>query len=1494
MARHALVALFAVLVLVTFVSQPLVAQSKGTFQAGIDYPAGPATVFSNTGSLFGGISPLEVHTRDSKGNPLDFNGDGKPDVVVAASCSAPTLPSGSGSAGIPGCPASGYAVVVYLGNGDGTFQPPIISGGPAPALRSIVVGDFNGDGKPDVAVASDCLNSQDCSAGTITILLGNGDGTFSVGQTYAFNGVAVGPNTITAGDLNGDGKQDVVVTLGCDFSNGGCAQGAVKVYLGNGDGTFQAPSSYATGGNSAIPVVLGDFNKDGKPDVLVTVAGPTLVFFPGNGDGTLGTPSSTSFPPPFFYGAQAITTADFNGDGNLDVAVFASSYAEVAIGNGDGTFQTPIAYGAFSAGGVYVSSMVAADMNGDGKPDLIVGSGNGINYAALLLNDGLGNFTNSSTFYLGGTEAAFVDVADFNGDGKNDIVLASNLAETGGADDGTLSVLLGNGDGTMRSATYVSEGRDIFGRYPAGPAVAAADINGDGFQDLLYPSGCVAGEPCSQSGFTLLLSDGAGGYQAPLQFTAPGQQSQFLAIGDFNGDGKPDVAVFNGCDASCTATSVSIFLNTGNGTFANPVVYETGGSPYSTLTMATGDFNGDGKGDIAVLQSDSSPQSTIGVLLGNGDGTFQPVVTTPLGSSGGTWIASADFNGDGKTDLVLAENNRAQILLSNGDATFSFGAVYDGGGGPGTVVTGDVNGDGKADVVIGNQCELGDCANGSIGILLGNGDGTFQYAANSPQSTTDGNLVGIALADVNADGKLDVIASTYTGILVSFGKGNGTLQSPTVYAALTASPRVQLAVADLNGDGGLDIVQPGSNGQLAILYNQVADNRVPPTVAIHASPSQTIYGQQLTLQGQITSTAEAAPTGTVLFLDGSNGIGYSSVVNGIATLTTSGLPAGTHSLIARYSGDTQTGTGSSQPLSLTVSQATSMTSVSSSLNPDPAGQALTFTATITPQYGGTATGTATFLDGPTTLGTASLSGNSAALTGIVLTAGTHSITASYSGDNNVQGSFSTVLSQSVGMATTTTALTSSVNPSLLNQSVTFTATVAGQSGGTPTGTVTFKQGTLKVGTFPLSNAQASYTTTYTTIGTRSITAIYSGDANFTGSTSAALKQVVERVSTTIAVASSENPSNFGDSVTFTATVTPSNTTLGLPVPSGSVTFKDGTTTLGTGTINGGTATLAISSLVAGSHKITAHYAGDIDYLASTSTTLVQVVDGLPTTTSINVDVNPSAFGQTVTFTATVAPNSGTATPTGTLTFKSGTATLAKVPLSGGTASYSSSVLAVGTKTITAVYSGDTTYAASTSSALSQVITKASTTTALTSSPNPSAAGQSVTFTATVSPQYSGTPTGSVSFRLGTKSLQTVTLSGGSASYTTTTLAIGSDTITATYNGSADFGVSSGSIVQSVAPLMISNFSMSNVTQNDAVVTWTTNKPSTSQGAIALYPPGNYTLTSVDTTLVTNHTVTFTGLTNNTIYSVYVISTDTLPNNATETATSAVTNFRTLR
>jgi hypothetical protein len=273
------------------------------------------------------------------------------------------------------------------------------------------------------------------------------------------------------------------------------------------------------------------------------------------------------------------------------------------------------------------------------------------------------------------------------------------------------------------------------------------------------------------------------------------------------------------------------------------------------------------------------------------------------------------------------------------------------------------------------------------------------------------------------------------------------------------------------------------------------------------------------------------------------------------------------------------------------------TGVTSSLNPSTVGANVTFTATVSPSG---ATGTVTFYDGATSIGSGTLSGGKVTLSTSTLARGSHSITATYGGDASFSASTSAVLTQTVNGASTSTALISSQNPSNVGQSVTFTATVTSGSG-TPTGTVTFKDGSSTIGTGNL-NASGVATMATTTLagGTHSITAVYGGDATLNGSTSSVLTQTVNKSTSSTVVTSSLNPSKRGQTVTFTATVTPSGAM-------GSVGFYDGKKLLGSKTLSGGVASFATSSLAAGSHSITAKYSGDANYNGSTSGVLTQTV-----------------------------------------------------------------------------------------------------------------------------------------------------------------------------------------------------------------------------------------------------------------------------------------------
>jgi unsaturated chondroitin disaccharide hydrolase len=288
-------------------------------------------------------------------------------------------------------------------------------------------------------------------------------------------------------------------------------------------------------------------------------------------------------------------------------------------------------------------------------------------------------------------------------------------------------------------------------------------------------------------------------------------------------------------------------------------------------------------------------------------------------------------------------------------------------------------------------------------------------------------------------------------------------------------------------------------------------------------------------------------------------------------------------------------------------------------------------------------------------------------------------------------------------AATSTSLTSSANPAAFGAPVTFTATVKPATSGTPSGTVTFKNGTVSMGTGTLRNGQAVMTRSNLSVGSHSITAIYGGDANFTGSASAVLTQNITSSSSTgtsTSLVSSANPAAFGGTVTFTATVKPVSS----GTPSGTVTFKDGTVSMGTGTLRNGQATMTRSNLSAGSHSITAIYGGDANFTGSTSPVLTQTISGsaAATSTTLVSSANPSVSGQSVTFTATVKPATSGA-PSGTVTFKDGTISLGTGTLRNSQAIMTRSTLSVGSHSITAIYGGDANFKGSTSAALTQVV-----------------------------------------------------------------------------------------------------------------------------------------------------------------------------------------------
>jgi hypothetical protein len=324
-----------------------------------------------------------------------------------------------------------------------------------------------------------------------------------------------------------------------------------------------------------------------------------------------------------------VVVADFNGDGKLDLAVFGEEFGRVTIflGNGDGTFHNSGQYAADSA--TSGSGLAVGDFNGDGKLDLAVSVGAGLDKVSILLGNGDGTFQLPVSYPTGHTALAVV-TGDFNGDGKLD------LATVNFSDD-TISVLLGNGDGTFQNHVDYATG--------SGPVtLALGDFNGDGKLDL------VSRDDGSDT-VSILLGNGDGTFRPHTEYPV-GLGAASIAAADFNGDGKLDLAATNFVD-----DTVSILLGNGDGTFQRQVVYPTGQGPAG---VTVGDLNGDGKVDLAVSNLGSgfgAGTATVSILLGNGDGTFQPRTDFGVGESTGFAIAAGDFNDDGRMDLVVSDND---------------------------------------------------------------------------------------------------------------------------------------------------------------------------------------------------------------------------------------------------------------------------------------------------------------------------------------------------------------------------------------------------------------------------------------------------------------------------------------------------------------------------------------------------------------------------------------------------------------------------------------------------------------------------------------------------------------------------------------------------------------------------------------------------------------------------------------------------------------------
>ncbi|MBB5062877.1 FG-GAP-like repeat-containing protein [Granulicella mallensis] len=658
-----------------------------------------------------------------------------------------------------------------------------------------------------------------------------------------------------------------------------------------------------------------------------------------------------------------------------------------------------------------------------------------------------------------------------------------------------------------------------------------------------------------------------------------GAQPESIATGDFNGDGIPDLAV-----ANAGANTITILLGNGDGTFKSAADLQTGSGPF---TVVAGDFNRDGHVDLAVILNNNNGNG-INVFLGNGDGTFTLSASNPPTGSGPSGMTVGDYNGDGLLDLAVVNSGNATvtILLGNGDGTFTPSNLSpQAGSSAGSMVQGDFNGDGILDLAVTNS------STSSVTILLGAGDGTFAPAGTF---AVGGNGVSIATADLNGDGKLDlVVANTYNPyITVLLGNGDGTFTAAANPDVGIPSPTA-IAVADVNNDGKADIIIASAGGSNVIVSLGNGDGTFTFATGSGSLSSPLALAVEDWNGDGIKDIAitNNFPNNTLTV--------FTSQLAQKATATASGIsPIGQVTVDASYVGDTVYAASTSAKTTLGISAPAVTLSLSSASITT--AQALTVTIAVN---GGSTnpvpTGSVKLTSGSYTSAVATLSGGSATIVipAGTLPVGTEVLTASFTPDSagaatykSATGTASVVVTQGVLANTTTSFVLSDGN-------LTFTATVASATGGIPTGSVSFYAGQTLLGMGTLTNGVASYTATAFPTGNVSLTAQYSGDADFMPSTSAATPVLaVTQGSPTLTVAAAGTASDvlklavapgYAGTLQLTCTGLPQNATCTFApssvVFSGSSNSSTSTLTITTGT----SASLSLpSSLFGGSRTIT--------------------------------------------------------------------------------------------------------------------------------------------------------------------------------------------------------------------------------------------------------------------------------------------------------------------
>jgi hypothetical protein len=674
---------------------------------------------------------------------------------------------------------------------------------------------------------NECLAVVNQGTGTVTIFLGNGDGTFQLGATYP---AGVNP------------RQIIIDALGCCNpvvdsyhlmildSGAGPGTSGVSVLMGNGDGTFQA-AKFFPAGTTSVDFGLVDFNNDNFLDLVVANAGSDdISILLGNGDGTFQSPINSSLNQPgVSVSPTSVAIGDFNSDGILDVVVSTPNvkgYA-VLLGLGQGKFRPAAHYLLDDPNFVNNNDRflgIGLDIDGDGMLDLVL-SNYSADHVTVLFGAGDGTFARSKS-YAAGPSPSLQVCAHFSFScwvlpiDNHSFYVSNNVV------DGLVTALTWNPDGTLQAAPLY---RSSF----TPESLAVGDLNNDGILDIVAASpssgpGVGAGVTMLGNGDGFVTGKGGGTFKAPVTWTTTGATS--VALGDFNGDGKLDLVSTQPTPGN---GNVSVWLGKGDGTFQTPTPFSAGTTPD---TVAVADVNSDGKLDLVVGNHGSG---NISVFLGNGDGTFQAAAnySTPASGTPDSLVVT-DFNGDGKPDIAVAISginaSSVALLLGNGDGTFQTAIIMPSGfHSPGIlrIAAGDFNSDGKSDLAVTDGATLS--------ILAGNGTGAIPTpAARSligPGAAINGSIV---VADFNGDGYPDIAVTTRDGIFVLSGLGTDPFQTVVNYNPFLGGA---IAIGDFNGDGRPDIVTADSaqdsipTDTVAVLLNTTT--AMPVSLTVNTSPT---------------------------------------------------------------------------------------------------------------------------------------------------------------------------------------------------------------------------------------------------------------------------------------------------------------------------------------------------------------------------------------------------------------------------------------------------------------------------------------------------------------------------------------------------------------------------------------------------------------------------------------------------------------------------------